>query len=398
MHPIKNRVPIASLVIFTAIVLIFPSIQAQANTKVLDLEQAISKALAYSPSLDQARADLKRAKFGDKEAFTSYLPTLNASYTWMQRDANSSTYADSTFVFKPSINQAVFTGFRLDAQKRLAELGVDLAKVNIELSRLDVVLDVKEKYFTYLQAQRNLITAQQQVEQLKAQLKNAQDFYDVGIQPINEVLKVKVELSNAEQQEVTVQNNVFSSRAALARLVGLSVDYPLQVKDILDYKPSGLSYEEAKNQARAFRPELKANKLEIKRADQSIKSARSGYWPTVNFSASYSRTSDTVDMRSSSFYTDEDSLEASTSISWNFWEWHRTDYKVSGQKANRQKLEALRKDLEDNIDLQVKQAYLFLKESETNIKPPAPPSPGRRELPHHSGALPRAADHQHRSA
>jgi outer membrane protein len=366
MHPANNRVSLLFIILFILSLMLAAPATAKDATKTLGLDEAIQMALAYSPRLDQSRADIKRAEYGDKEAFTNYLPTFNAAYTYVQRDDASPGVPNANFTFTPSINQPVFTGFRLDAQQRLAELGVDLAKVNLMLNRLDVVLDVKEKYFSYLQAQRNLVTAKQQVEQLQAQLKNAKDFYDVGIQPINEVLKVKVELANAEQQEVTARNSVSSSRAALARLVGLSVDYPLQIKDILDYKPSSITYDQAKNQARTFRPELKANQVELDQADQSIKAAKSEYWPSVNLTASYSRNSDSIDM-SSSDYFDEDTFQATTSISWNFWEWGRTDYRVGSQRAGRQRLESVRKDLEDEIDLQVKQAYLFLKDSETNI-------------------------------
>ena len=63
----------------------------------------------------------------------------------------------------------------------------------------------------------------------------------MGIQPINEVLKVQVELANAQQDEVKAINNVLSTRSDLARLIGFDVDYELAIKDILGYNPNDLN-------------------------------------------------------------------------------------------------------------------------------------------------------------
>ena len=325
-------------------------------------------ALAYSPKLSQSRSDVKVAHHGEREAFTQYLPTLALQYSWLQTNRlTPDMYTHSVHSISPTLSQPVFTGFRLDAEHRLAELGVDLAEVNLELTRLDVILNAKESYFLHLQAMRNRVTAKQQVEQLEAQLKNAKDFYDVGIQPINEVLKVQVELANAQQDEVKAINNVLSTRADVARLIGFDVDYDLEVEDILEYQPTDLEYLSAKHQARAFRPELKANEVQLKQADQSIKRAQSEYWPTVSLELAYSKTSDSPDFSQNDYYA-EDSWVATTAVKWNVWEWGRTGHKVSSQRASKHKLESLRRQLEDEVDLQVKKAYLYLKESEINIK------------------------------
>ena len=133
------------------------------------MEQCVELALAYSPLLSQSRSDLKAAQFGEKEAFTRYLPTLAVDYNWRQVNrltTGQGTYALHTLT--PNLDQPIFTGFRLDAEHRLAELGVDLAEVNLELTTLDVILSAQEAYFSHLQAVRNRVTARQQVEQLEA--------------------------------------------------------------------------------------------------------------------------------------------------------------------------------------------------------------------------------------
>jgi outer membrane protein len=341
----------------------------------LSLDQAITMALSYSPNLTAAKEDLEGAKYKEQEAFTYFLPTLSTGYSY-QKVQNPTVIhtpmgdinfgGDRTYQWSTSLNQPVFTGLRLTSQYRLAELGVDIAKVNVGLTKLDLILKVKETFFEYLRAQKSLGVAKQAVVQLKSQLKVSKDFYDVGIIPINDVLKTKVELANQQQNEVVAQNAVNLARSRLASLLGLPVETALEVEDILRYRPIEVKYSEAKDVARAKRPELKALKLQLKQAEYSIQQARSGYFPEIGLSASYDYTSDSADLQDSLYY-DHTGWTVGAQLSWNFWEWGRTRDQVSQRQAAQRKLVAVRQDLEDQVDLQVKQAILYLVDSAKNI-------------------------------
>lgn len=343
---------------------------------VLTLRQSVQMAIDYSPTLAAAREDLLTARYGEKEAFTNYLPSFSTSYNWQINDYPPSRLkfggnvveasSEHTYQWSTSVTQPIFTGFRISSTYKLAELGVSLAQIQLDLAVLDVILSVNESYILYLQAQKSLEVAHQSVLLLKSQLKTSQDFYDVGIIPINDVLKVKVELANAQQAEVTAENSVSVNRARLNSLLGLPVDQSLEVEDILRYRPVDLTYPKARNVARVERPELKAAEIRIKQGDESIKKAQSGYYPEVRVQGSYIATSDAPEL-GDSYYYDPSQWEVLTTLNWTFWEWGRTKHQVSGQKAQKRRFEALRRDLEDQVDLQVKQAYLFLQESEKNI-------------------------------
>jgi outer membrane protein len=341
----------------------------------ISLDKAIAMAISYSPNLIAAKEDLQGAQYKEKEAFTYFLPTLSTQYSF-QKVQNPTVIhtpmgsinmgGDNTYQWTTSLNQPVFTGLRISSQYRLAELGVDIAKVNVDLAKLDLVLRVKETFFEYLRAQKALGVAKQAVIQLKSQLKVSQDFYDVGIIPINDVLKTKVELANQQQNEVAAKNAVDLARSRLASLLGLPVETPLQVEDILRYRPIKVEYAKANSIARKQRPELKALGLQLEQADYSIQQARSGYYPEVGVSASYDYTSDSPEM-SDSLYYDHSGWIVGAQLSWNFWEWGRTRNRVSQQQAGQRKLVAVRQDLEDQVDLQVKQAILYLVDSAKNI-------------------------------
>jgi outer membrane protein TolC len=350
--------------------------KAPAPESQISLDQALEMALAYSPNLEQARQEREKAVHREKESFTYFLPELSTSYAY-QEDQNPRIIRSgignfkagpaTTYVWSTTVEQPVFTGFRLTSQYRLAELGVDLAKANLHLARLDVALAVKEAYFNYLQAQKSLEVARQAVVQLESQLKVSQDFYDVGIIPINDVLKTKVNLANARQSKVEAVNQVEVARARLNRLLGLSLETELRVEDILAYHPRELDYPAARAKARAQRPELEALGLRLAQSEQRIRSARSGYYPQVGLTASYDFTSDSPELGDSEYY-DATSWTVGAVLDWSLWQWGRTRDQVNQRRADQMRLEAARRDLEDQIDLQVKEALLFLRDTATNIQ------------------------------
>jgi len=341
----------------------------------VSLDQAIAMALSYSPNITQAKEDLEGAKSKEQEAFTYFLPTLSTQYSYQKVQSPTIIHTpmgdinfggDQTYKWSTSVNQPVFTGLRLSSQYRLAELGVDIAEVNVLLAKLDLVLKVKEIYFEYLRSQKSLAVAEQAVVQLNSQLKVSQDFYDVGIIPINDVLKTKVELANQQQNLVAAQNAVELARSRLASILGLPVETPLSVEDILHYRPINVEFPWAKDIARKKRPELTALGLRLKQAEYGIQQAKSGYYPEVGISATYDYTSDSADM-SDSLYYDHTGWLVGAQLNWNFWEWGRTRDQVNQRRADRRKLVAVRQDLEDQVDLQVKQAILYLMDSAKNI-------------------------------
>ena len=341
----------------------------------LGLRQAIEAALAYSPQLKAVGEQLNQARYGEKEAFTYFLPTLGTSYGWVHYDAaptfdtNMGSFVAGTqnnYQWASTIKQPIFTGLRISSNYRLAELGVDLAQMQLTLARLDLTLGVTQRYLGYLRAQKGVEVANQAVLQLESQLKTSQDFFEVGIIPENDVLKVQVELSNARQQLVSAENSVAITRAQLNSLIGREVDRPLAVEDILRYQPWDLSFGQARGIAESERPELKAADLKIKQADQTIAVAQSGYYPQVSFQATYTRAGEDPDLSNDPWH-DASETQLAAVLEWSFWEWGRTSHQVSREKAGRQRLLSLKKDLEDQVVLEVKQAFLFLREAEKNI-------------------------------
>ena len=375
----RAGVSIAVFVLISLLAGVWPamaaSLKAMPPKGEVTLEQALSMALDYSPNIKQTLAEMQKSASQQKEALTYFLPSFSTSYA-MQNNQNPPQYhimgqavtvgSENVYQWSTGLTQPLFTGFRLASQYELAKLGVDIAEANLFLTYLEVAYQVKQAYFLYLRAIKNAEVADKTVEQLKAQLKVSRDFYEVGIIPINDVLKTEVSLSDAKQSQIKARNNRALTRARLNRLLGLPVDHHIRVKDILKSHPVDTDFQRARQIALVERPELKALDLQLKQADQSIRQAQSGYYPSVDLQASYDFTGDSPSLGPSEYY-DTTNWTVATQLSWSFWEWGRTGHQTSQSRADKRRLEAVKQDMEDEVNLQVKEAILYLKESQANI-------------------------------
>ncbi len=52
---------------------------------------------------------------------------------------------------------------------------------------------------------------------------------------------------------------------------------------------------------------------------------------------------------------------------WNFWEWGKTKFRVDAGRARENQAIAASKELTDQISLEIKNAYLMLREAENQI-------------------------------
>jgi outer membrane protein len=262
------------------------------------------------------------------------------------------------------VNQPVFTGGLNLANYRSAKLGVDLSKVNVETVKRDLVLQVRVGYFNILRAEKFLDVAQQQVKQFEAQLEVTKAFFDVGIVPKNDVLQAEVRLANARQTLVRAENDLATAKASFNILLRKEISAPLEVVDILAYKPFPMGFEASLEEALRLRPEVKTAQLNIDQAKEGVKVARSGYFPTVSFNGGYNRLSDIIGLNGD-IKSERWTVQALATFT--LWNWGNTSFKVGENKVKVTQAEDSKTQLIESITLEVKSDYLNMLVAEKNL-------------------------------
>ncbi|HOX14551.1 MAG TPA: TolC family protein [Smithellaceae bacterium] len=375
------RIKIRCMLVLTfAVLLFFPkAIQA---VQPLTLEESIDIALKNSLVINIAKEGAKGAEARKREAITGFLPKFSTSYSYTRLNEEPSFFFPGFPPLIPAGNmvagtinnynwvieahQPLFAGGGILANYQASKIAEDAAFVEESAKVQDVVQDVKISYYNILRAERLRDAARQAVEMLNAHRDVAQNYYRVGLIPKNDLLQAEVELANGKQAQVRAQNAVDLAKSSFNTILKRELLSSVEVVDILDYKPLSQSFQSCLDIARQHRPELKLSILKAEQAGKMVRAAQSEFFPSVGLVGQYARFGDSPSVSGTEF-KDMESWQVMAVASWNFWEWGKTKFRVDAGRALENQAIDQNKELNDQIALEIKNAYLLLQEAESQI-------------------------------
>jgi outer membrane protein TolC len=343
--------------------------------EIMTLQACIDEAVENNADLKARAEAIERSRYVKEQTKADFYPKVGTDYTYNRRDRDTflnigsvpvpSSVKDN-FSWNVRVSQPLFTGFSLTAAHEISKLGMDSSRLDYETEKLDLVFRVKEGYFSVLEAEKGVEVARSAVESLESNVKVARDFYNVGIIPINDVLKAEVELAKARQNLVAALNGASLAKSSLNTILSRPIGTPLMLEDILAYRPEEGAFQEYVDKAMDLRPEMKMIDTALSIADQEITLAKSDYYPEVGLTYRYIREGDDAGVDGSVVH-DSSSWDVTAGLSWTLWDWGRTRNAVAEKKRGKSELLYNKESLEDAIRLEVKSAFLSLDEAEKNI-------------------------------
>ena len=336
------------------------------------LKHAVETALKANISLKISKEEANAALAVEKKQKTNFLPTLNATYQYeyIDEEATLGTIvagSQEKYTLISKVTQPIFTGFSLLNQYKIAKLGLDAAKINEKLKRLEIIFEAKKMFFSLLKAQKFLKISQDTVTQITAQKEVAKNFYEVGMTPLNDLLQAKVELANARQELISAQNNLEITKSNFNILLRRPINESVKLEDVLNYTTFAHDIDYCFKAAKKNRLELKIADLEIEIAEKEVKLAQKNYYPSINLEGSYFKRGTEWDVDGGDYIYDPEGWSITAVASWDFWEWGRSNYEVKEKQSRLSQAQYQKTGILDNIRIEVKQAYLNTLESEKNI-------------------------------
>ena len=212
---------------------------------------------------------------------------------------------------------------------------------------------------------RNLIdVAQQAVKDYQGHVTNVEAQYNVGLVASSDVLAAKTNLADSETSLVKAQNTANLAEASLNQVIAYPVQTSITTAEHdLQYKPYNVTLEQAKAYAMLHRSALVKSALDVKSAEEAVRSAKAGYLPTVAVKAGRGY----IDP-DGYFGTSTKSWSVGASASWSLWDGGATQNAI--KKANAQLEQAKEANLAtvDAVLLAVQKAYLNLRSAEQTIQ------------------------------
>jgi outer membrane protein len=341
----------------------------------MDLEKAVALALEANITAQISSQRTRAANAVVKSRKTEFLPTFSTQYNYTRNDEPRFSVIptigivqpEEEYAFVTSVTQPLFTGFALTNQYSLSKLSLDAARLNEALVRQDIVFEAKRAYFLLLQAQKLNAVAEAAVTMLEAQTEVAANYHEVGMTPLNDLLKTRVELANARQDLVAAQNSLEIARADFNLLLRRPIGTPVTPLDILDYAPLSRSLAECLETAERGRVEVAVADLEIRIREKEVSLAKKDYYPTVQLQGNYYKLGTDWQVDGGEGIDDSSFWDVQAQARWDFWQWGRTVHGVAEKKSRLAEARLTRTKLLDNIQREVKQAWLKADEFEKNI-------------------------------
>ncbi len=344
------------------------------------LRNTIEQALEANLKIKRSQEDINAAEATRNVSVTGFLPTLGARYNYLHRNRERTqdvmtaagpqqfvVSPQNEYTFVTSFTQPIFTGFGLLRQYQIAELGLDVAEFSNKIARQDVVLDAKNAYYRVLKSQKLVEVAEQTVTSIAAQKDISENFYKVGLSPLNDLLQSQVQLANARQQLTVARNDLEVARTQFNTVLRRPVNAPVTLVEETGFLAFERDLDSCLEAARSDRLEIQVADREIAIAEKQVKLSEKDYYPAVNLTGAYTRVGDDWQVDGGDGISDAAGWSVQATASWNFWEWGRTGFGRKEKLARLAQSRYRKTELTDSINLQVKQSYLRTKESEQNI-------------------------------
>jgi outer membrane protein len=341
----------------------------------LSLQQAVQIALGENPVLAAARSQVEIAEQRVIQGRSGFLPRLNVS-EGLQRTNNP------TQVFSDKLNQENFTASdfainRLNQPNAIndfatnftatwpiydggrswhgwqqAKIGKDASAYALERSRQQIIARTTAAYAGVLLAIENIAVLEAALKTAGANLSIAGNRYGSGMAVKSDLLQAQVRQSDLEQQKLMVESQIEVGRSILNAAMGVPDQLRFELTDRLE-TPLSLdgTIESWLSISQDRRLDLKELNAREAMAKEEIKKAKAAYLPSLDLIGNYQ-------IHTEDFDGSGDSYSVGAVVSLNIFSGLETSAKVSEAQAGLRQVQALRRQMQSQVALEVRQTYV----------------------------------------
>lgn len=202
----------------------------------LRLSDALDEGLKNSPRVQKTESQWKESEWKKKETYSGFLPTLTATASYLF----DKKYITSDAVFMGNVltidqvvptttayitgQWSIFDGFASTNRYDSANSMEKAAKNEYDWSRFQSEREIAILFYKAVAAKELKTVAEQNVKALEDHLKDVRLFKKVGVSTNFDVLRVEVQVSEAQSELLNSIDNVEVSKARLSEALGREND------------------------------------------------------------------------------------------------------------------------------------------------------------------------------
>jgi outer membrane protein len=348
--------------------------------RTLTLEEAIKVALQNNKSIQSSKSNLDIAKSRIIQARSNFLPRLGFSgtYTWWKKTQKMEIPAgvfgpepismsldfSKDYVTAFSLSQPLFTSGRIWQSYKISELGLKVAEEDYRKQEQEVIFSTKKAFYDLLLVQQFVGVTEEALSLAEEHLRMTKIRFNAGEASEFDVLRAEVEVANLRPQIIKAKNGVKLATLGLKNTLGLGLGEEIEIEGKFKEELFYPNLDKCLKKGLENRPEAARLKYQEDTANRGVKLAKVNNWPSLSAVVNYQWQSQKL------FYKKEweDTYSGYLVLSIPLFDGFYTKGKVKEAKAVLESLKIGEKQLEDGIELEVRQAHLGLLESSEIIK------------------------------
>lgn len=270
-----------------------------AQGQVLTFKEAVNIALKENVSIKSQYNQLQTFQAQRLNNRAQYLPNVGISGGGSRTDGqqiNNQTGVGENITsdyFQAGLgaSMSLFNGMSRIANLKSANANIEAQSYSIARNKQQIIVDVANQYLQVLLDQELLKISQQNLETQKKLLEQIRTFKELGIRPITDLYNQEAQVKNLEVQVLRSENALRNDKSILAQI--------LQIEPVLDFEVvypdwdvntinmEGIDLTSLYEKALANRSDLMQMKTQEQSLKYQIRSATSGYFPSLNIFANY---------------------------------------------------------------------------------------------------------------
>ena len=361
--------------IFIVITVLFIISSVNSQVKILTLKESMeigfrnskdliisnSKVIGSGARIDETSSQmLPQLKFSAGYTRLSEISPFVVTLPFYSKPIELAPVFLDNYTFRVSVQQPLFTGFRLSSLKNAAEFNRDAAEEDMVKDKNELAMNIEISFWNFYKMKLLKNLFDEEVKQAERHVEDTKNFLKNGMATQNDLLKLQVQYSNVRLQQIDAQNNLDLARASFNKTIGLPMvnetDIDTTRIQIIENK---YNLRELVAEARSNRSELRSLNLRIEASNENLDAARSGWFPNVSLTGNWymskpnQRLQPPVDIFKGTW-------DVGISLSWDIWDWGNRQ--AQSQEAEQILIQTRTSydQVKDAVELEVNQNYMAL--------------------------------------
>jgi outer membrane protein len=343
----------------------------------ISLDEAISLSLKNSKQLKNSQAKIEEATAALKEAVEKKLPDakISGSWLWLSNaniDVKSKTGTNSNQGGSPNVSQAmygilnaslpIYSGGRIRYGIESSRYLAEATKLDADNDKQEVIQNTVEAYINLYKAKSSVNLVQENLAEAQQRVKDFSNLEKNGLLARNDLLKAQLQASNVELALLDAENNWQLANINMNLLLGLPDKTQLAPDSIVIDQPFSLkTLDEYVQAAYTQRKDMASLGLRKKAAETSVKATRGELYPSIALTGGY------IAADIPKVLTVTNAVTLGAGVSYNIGSLWKTKSKVQQAEARAKQTAIAESLLNDNVRLEVNQAYLNFLSSQKKI-------------------------------